>query len=241
MNKLIVSLTLLATLATASPLPDFPFVTASGTAEIKIAPDMAVMTFTAEVLHQDSGTAVAAIRKTCGEVILFLKNQGITDSAITAFELDKRAVRKSNQSEIVRYEVSRNFKLRIDDLTKYETIANTLFKKNNIIRIDSTFERRDRSKIESDLQTAACTATRDNAIALASGFGGKIGDVYCISQSGFDDIDRTFLFNSAWGTLGCPAGVYGASDFFEEDQSQPLFIPATITLRNSVNVLFRLQ
>lgn len=246
MNKLTASIILLTTIATASPLPDFPFILASGEAETKIAPDMAVITFQAKAFHQDSATAVDAMRKVSIEAIKLLKSQSIPDDAITAFELNKRAVRKRKdhtQQEVVGYQINRDFKLTIKDLSRYEAIANALFKMDNIGNINTTFDRQDYSKVEAELLTEACSAAKRHAMDLAGGFGGELGSVHCISQSGFSHISGTFLFNSGgWGYgdldgLGMPVG-----DMYEESANkQPLFIPATITFRNSVDVLYRLK
>ena len=132
-------------------------------------------------------------------------------------------------------EKTHTFKLTIDDLTQYDTIANTLFNMNNVINIDTTFYRRDFSQIESDLQTAACADAKNKAVALAAGFGGEVGDVYCISQDGFDGIFETFMFNTANSGYS-PAGVWG--DFMAKDNSQPTLTSSPLNPRGATKPNF---
>ena len=220
-------------------LPDFPFVFAEGLAKTNVAPDTALMTFDLKVFNEVSSNAVANIQEESIKIIELLASQGFHKDSIVSFELDKRAVRETDgwkDRKITGYKITRSFELTIDDLSKYEVVANALFKMENIVDIDTEFGRKDQKNIEALILTTACANAKQNAQAMSAGFGGEVGSVFSISQQGFINISAAF----GLGVRDIMSMKQGF-DWTQNAGGEFLFIPSTITFENRVSVLFKLK
>ncbi len=226
-------------LAQAASIPDFPFVFATGRSETNLPPDTARMTFDIKAFHEDSSNAVAKVTTRTAAVIDFLGRQGFGKSTLTSSELGKSEIREKKEDrelKVIGYEVTRSFELIIENLTKYDLVANTLFKMDNVSEISTSFGRKDQKEIEAKLLGTACADAKRNADAMASGFGKKIGTVHCISKQGFGNIGMAF---------GLGADAFDGRDMMScmevSDEKASLFIPATVKFQNQVSVLFTLD
>jgi uncharacterized protein YggE len=231
----IISVSIWTALAYGSPLPDFPFIFAEGEAETNVAPDKAIMTFTIKSFDKNSSNAVSIVHARSYTVIKFLEEKGITSEFIVSYELDKEDVRRTEnyqELEIVGYEVTRNFKITINDLSQYAVIGKTLFETDNVVHIDPTFGRHDQKEIEKQLLTAACSNAKQNAEAMAHGFGQELGDIYCISKRDFGSLYAEFGFDDSSPVM------YGSSQGLDKFN---LLIPSTIAFHSRVKTLFKLK
>jgi uncharacterized protein YggE len=241
MKKIAVAVVLIAgaVLAQGSSIPDFPFVFAMGRAEKEVPPDTAKMTFHIKAFHEVSSNAVAKVTQRSIEVINFLGKQGFGKGSLVTYELSKNEVRERKEYQelkILGYEATRRFELTFDDLSKYDLVARTLFKTDDVSDISTTFGRKDQKEIEAALLGDACADAKRNAAAMAAGFGKAVGAVHCISKQGFGNIGVVFglgadAFDSG-GIMACMAGP---------DEDAFLFMPATIKYQNQVSVLFKLE
>jgi len=226
-------------LAQGSSIPDFPFVFAMGQAEKDVQPDTAKMTFQIKAVHETSSNAVAKVTARSIEVINFLGKQGFGKGSLVTYELSKNEVRERKEDQelkILGYEATRRFELTFDDLAKYDLVARTLFKTDDVSDISTTFGRKDKKDIEASLLAEACADAKRSATAMAAGFDKTIGAVHCISKQGFGNIGVIFglgadAFDGS-GIMACKAGP---------DEDAFLFIPATIKFQNQVSVLFKLE
>lgn len=230
---------LIATCVTgAATVPDFPFVFARGEADVALPPDTATISFRAQAFHSNASNAVAEVRSRSVQVINFLGQQGFGKGALISYELDKRTIRdrKDNGEEkIIGYEVARLFTLSLDDLSKYETIAKTLFHTDGLIDIQTRFLRKDLKKIEADLLAEACANAKRSAEAMAKGFEGELGPVHCISKADFGGISGVF-------GLGVDEPMRdGFCMMADPGKDDLLFLPSTIKFANSVFVIFKLK
>lgn len=241
MKKIVAALAILtvATATFAATIPDFPFVFAQGEATVEIEPDTATMTFRIKAFHENSSNAVAEVRNRSVEVINFLGTQGFGKGTLVSYELDKNVVRERKNYEelkILGYEATRRFKLTIDDLSKYETVAKTLFKTDGVSDIETAFGRKDQKKIEGELLASACADARRYAEGMADGFKRDLGDVHCISKFHFGNIGTVFGLGAdsydRGGAMACMS---------DPDEDAFLFLPSTITFQNSVAVIFKLK
>ena len=242
MKNIVVTLSALAiaTATYAASIPDFPFVFARGEASVEVAPDTATMTFNIKAFDKESSNAVAEVRSRSVEVINFLGKQGFGKGTLVSYELDKSVVRERKNYQdlnILGYEVTRRFKLTIDDLSKYEKVAKTLFKTDGVINIETIFGRKDQKKIEGELLALACADARRYATSMAKGFERELGNVHCISKSNFGNIGIVF----GLGADSYNSGGVMACCMQDPDNDDFLFIPSTITFRNSVAVIFKLK
>ena len=241
MKKILVAAMLVvgSALAQGSSIPDFPFVFAMGQAEKDVQPDTAQMTFYIKAFHEVSSNAVAKVTARSIEVINFLGKQGFGKGSLVTYELSKKEVRETKdykELKILGYEATRRFELTFDDLSKYDLVARTLFKTDDVSDIGTTFGRKDQKDIEAALLAEACADAKRSATAMAAGFGKTIGAVHCISKQGFGNIGVIFGLGAdafdGGDRMACMAGP---------DEDAFLFIPATIKFQNQVSVLFKLE
>ena len=233
-------LIVISSLASGSSIPDFPFVFATGQAEKEMPPDAADVTFYIKTFDEVSSNAVSKVTERSIEVINFLGKQGFGNGSLVTFEISKREVRERKDFEELRilgYDVTRRFELTFDDLSKYDMVASTLLKTDNVSDIRTTFRRKDQKDIEAALLAAACEDAKRNATAMAAGFGKSVGAVHCISKQDFGNIGVVFgLGADAYDSEG--RMMYSA---VSSDNPPFLFIPATIKFQNQVSVLFTLD
>lgn len=232
--KILTCLIALLGISSASPVPDFPFITADGQAEREVPPTNATVFFTVLAFAKSSEEATATVQAALGKVIAALKAEGVGENLIRAHDLDKSAVRKrdndsNNYSEILGYEVSRRVELKLPDLTNYPKIVRTLMAADHVTSVSSNFDTNKRDEVEAELTGEACAKARKKADLLAKGAGATIAGVHAVSEKGFSDIESDFGFRYA--------GVLRSGPDVAEI---PLFVPTTIELRASVSVLYKL-
>ena len=226
-------------LAQGSSIPDFPFVFAMGHAEKEVPPDTATMTFYVKAFHEVSSNAVAKVTARSVEVINFLGKQGFGKGSLVTYELSKNEVRERKEYQelkVLGYEATRRFELTFSDISKYDLVASTLFKTDDVSDISTTFGRKDQKDIEAALLAEACADAKRSAAAMSAGFGNTIGAAHCISKQGFGNIGIVF-------GLGADAFEGGGTMYCMADRAEDafLFIPATIKFQNQVSVLFKLE
>ncbi len=243
MNRIAVALAIIgvATGSFAATIPDFPFVFAQGKATVEVAPDTATMTFRIKSFHETSSNAVAEVRSRSVEVINFLGKQGFGKGTLVSYELDKNVVRERKNYKdlkILGYEATRRFKLTIDDLTKYEKVAQFLFRTDGVSDIETTFGRKDQKDIEREVLASACADAKRYAEGMAKGFDREIGAVHCISKYHFGNIGVVFglgadSYGGGSGAMSSMMADGGEKDF--------LFIPSTVIFQNEAAVIFKLK
>lgn len=242
MKNFVTALFLLTATTTtqASSLPDFPFVFAQGEATVEVEPDTATMTFQIKSFHESSSNAVAEVQRRSVDLVNFLGQQGFGKGTLVSYELDKSVVREQkdwNELNILGYEATRRFKLTIDDLSKYETVAGKLFKTDGVLNINTAFGRKDQERIEGDLLASACADARRNAESMAKGFGRELGDVHCITKFHFGNLGVTFgLGGDSYDRSSGAMYSVGAPD-----RDEFLFVPSTVPFQNSVSVIYKLK
>jgi uncharacterized protein YggE len=243
MKKLIFILTILFVLlsfnASASEMPDFPFVFAEGKAETEVPPDMAIVRFYVKEFNEDPTKALAVVRERSSELLTFFAKLKIAEKDITAYEIDKRPMRERDKNyttvKILGYEIWRYISVTLRDLTQYEQFIKKLLSLNNIMNIRTKFERSDREKIEVDLIAQACQNAHEQAKLMAKGLGVQLGSVFSISQEGFANLSTKF------GVSGYERYIHAAGSTQGIEGEEFLFVPSTITFRNSVRVIFKLK
>ena len=228
-------LSVIGVTAHASQLPDFPFVFAHGRAETEVPPDIVTVSFRVEEFNENATNALEVVRNRSAELIALFAEHKIKKEDIVAYEIDKKSIRerkKHNELKILGYEVSRRFSVTLRDLSHYEQFIKKLLSLKNVVNINAEFDTTDRKKIEVDLIAEAGRNAREQAELMAKGFGAQLGSVFAISQRGFQHLATEF------GVVGYEHGVAYKERMKEEDF---LFVPSTITLQNTVTVIFKLK
>lgn len=232
--RLLLGFTLVLSVANAytANWPDFPFVFVEGKAEMNLPPDRATVTFSVKAFEKDPELALKAVHERGLEIASMLQAAGIDEKDIEAYQLDKQAVRAKRdytELEILGYEVTQQFEIKISDIKKYTLIIGKLVALQNVTELDTDFDVANRKSIESDLVKEASADARARANALAAGLGAKVESTFGISEQHF------MIF----------AARFGIHESFAQSRvmmngHQNIFIPATIKIEKTINVVFRL-
>ncbi len=229
---------LLAPLSYANDLPDFPFVSVTGSADREVPPNFADITLQTFVYDVSSDKAVEDNNRAMEQVFKLLRSFNIDQDTVSATDINKRERRVRGERreylEIVGYEVSRRLSFQLSDLSRYAELANGLNAIDFVTEVNGRFDTSERATIERALQAEASQSSRQSADHLAESLGVSIDSVYGISK------DRNFH--------------YGTARFAYYDQSvsalhaprdnpnrMVLLVPKTIELSQQVSVLYRLK
>src|SRR5690554_5058681 len=227
-----------------SPLPDFPFVTVSGTAERGIQPDQATLNFTVFAYHEAAPEGEAELHRVTRKVLDILETNGIAAGAIRSYEIE-RSVRRNrdesyNSTGILGYEFRRNFTVDIHSIAKYSDIAKALFATENLSFNGTHFDYSKRAEVELELTTEAAVKAKEKAQQMALGLDVTLGDVFAFNDSGsFTNFFATFGLGGS-GAGGYERMVVTRSRLADSGQP-PLFIPQSIDISKTVNVIYRVN
>ena len=240
MKKIIFTILLLAsfTVLYAETTPSFPFVQVQGYASKEVKPDTVLIKFEIEVFQKKSGPALDLISNRSGELIELLKLFALNTEKLESSEIEKRTLRKEDrnyrETDILGYEMSQSFSFKLDSLEKYTELTNSLLSLDNIVSINSTFNIQNREEVDADLVREAVIAAKKKASNLASGAGVHIDSVYAINQG------RNFNSLSV-ASYSHRGGVEEVVVTGSRRRNFNLFIPKTIKLDESVNIIYKIN
>jgi uncharacterized protein YggE len=240
---LTLALWLFAAAASASPLPEYPFVFTTGSAKVESPPDTVRLSFTVADHNRDPRLAAAAVESTLKSIMTVLAAAAINERDIDASVVDKSPRshwdQARSQSIPDGYEVSRKVTVVGRDLGKYPQMVRALLQLLGTVGFRAEFDRSDRSKMEADLLISAAKDAKARAERMATQFGRKLGPVHAIAQTAFSALPDEFGFSyraSASPALAMEVAVTG-----EKYSMERLLAPATITISEDVNVVYELQ
>ncbi|MES2298501.1 MAG: SIMPL domain-containing protein [Pseudomonadota bacterium] len=237
MQKKIISacaLALCCALAQASPLPAYPFVTASGKADLWLAPDVGEIQFEVNVQDVSSEQAAGVAARMSDELIAVFTQLGIAPEDIAAFDVKKKSLELSHPARDgspLSYVIGRHFQLRVRDLAQWPALIAALLARNNIDSISVAFDRIDRAAIDQRLAGEAANKARAFGSGLADAFGRRLGPVMAISTGQFEHVGLPFGFASK-----APARSGGAPT-----DPANYAVPVAIPFIQTVNAVFKLK
>ncbi len=226
---------------TASPIPDFPFVTVTGESDKEVRPDKAKLRLSVTVFEKESAQAELLMNQTTTKILTILLSNQVDDSEITAHEISKRTKRAREKNgyqelEILGYEFSRYYEVNLSDLSHYQAITEALQATDNIAHIESKFDSHQREQVELELLSLAAQNARNKAKQMAQGLGVKLGSVFAVNDTG--------SFESFFATFGLQSDNSKYAAAMMRDGSGPasrLFAPKFIKISKSVNVVYKLK
>jgi len=224
--------------AFSSSIPDFPFVTVTGDSTRKVVPDNAVINLEVVTFAKESLKAHEDLNKTIQNIFTILKQNSVSSNSITSFEIrkeSKRAREKNgyNNLDILGYELSQIFEIKLDSLKHYSAITSGLTNTNNIKSIASHFDATNREAIEIELITEAGKKAKLKANQMALGLGVKIDSVFAINDSG--------SYKSFFATFGLDTDGGITFNMPHASSTSSMFIPKYIEISKSINVVYKLE
>lgn len=223
--------------AQASPLPDYPFVFASGDAKSEVKPDICHVEFHITIRDQDPTNGLALVEQRSIVALAILADNGVKKEDVIGFEVDKDHVRNyesRDKLEFLGYEMRRKIEFTLRDLTQYEPILSPLLKTPDVVDIQTSFDRTDRKDIESRLLAEAVANARAKADLMAKGSRQRIVKLRAISQSGFYNLGERF----GLGNVQFDNRMYSMS---VPPKQELLFVPSTIEFGNSVSLIYEVE
>lgn len=195
MPKLIIFLLFLSLFSpfavSADGLPTSPYIQVSGHGEVRVAPDMLVVSMTLEKTGMDAKAARADVEGRAAKVIATARKLGLADKDIKAPAVTvepqyewHNAPDGSGKQVLTGQHVTRSITLTLRDVSRYGDLADGLFAAG-VTRLDGVApDTSERDKLQQQALGLAVGAAHAKAEALAGSAGVSLGAVYSISEDG---------------------------------------------------------
>lgn len=221
--------------AISSPIPDFPFVTVTGESSRKVTPDTAIVGIEVVTYSESADKAFEKLNNTAAKLLSILKKYQVSTDNITAhqFAKDTKQAREKNgynRLDILGYEFTQIFEIRLDKLERYSEIADEVSKMDNVRGLKSEFDVSNREEIEIELIGLAGKNAKLKAKKMALGLDIKLGSVFAINDTG--------SYKSFFATFGLDNDRAIAFGMPTIDSS--FFVPKHIEISKTINVLYKL-
>jgi uncharacterized protein YggE len=243
MKKLFLVLILcISNLVFADSIPNFPFLMASGSAEIQVKPDTAKIAFSITEFNKDPKDAVNVVAKRAQAIVDLAKKLGIGQEYISSAEYNKSTKRRQNEHyenlEVLGYEVSQYFTIEIKNISLYSPLVDQLISSQNVEDVHTLFSVSNKAEIDRDLVKQATANAKIKAIDLAEGMGVKLGQVFAVSQDRyFASVEAVF---GIYPINGAPAYM-PPPELKLQDSVSSMFVPKSIEFSKSVSVIFKIK
>jgi uncharacterized protein len=240
--------TLLATLAilsvqltSAQQAAEPPLVSTTGTAEIKVVPDLADLYFEVEVRNADLGTARKQQAERTAKVLAALRASGIEEKDLQAADISiapnyTENRRDSAETARVRFfSVSQGISIKLRDVKQVpDTIATAVAAgvtevRNVALGTSELRKHRDAARAN------AIKAAKEKAIALAGELGAKVGRPYRITEGS----DPWRGYGSISNNVQVQANAI--DDVLFGTGGSATFAPGTISISANVSVSFVIE
>jgi len=233
-----VALALPAAYASASSLPDYPFVHVSGSTSRIELPDIATLDFEMVAVDGDPAAARAALEARVGEVRDLMQQLGI-DAEDMAVREARQTVRKEQQSPAggPMYELRCDVHINVRNVANWQKLAGGLFGKPNLDSFSAAFDLSTMDKVNDEMVTEAILDARRRAEVMAAAAGRRLGPVTAVTPEVLARLGTAMgLEREEFRTPRRPSNA-GAGGMDREQ----LMMLHTLKLRQSVDVIFRLE
>jgi uncharacterized protein YggE len=202
----------------------------TGTAELKVTPDQAVVQLGVERQSAIAKSAKAAVANTSRKILAALKELNIEDKDIqTEYLYLEPMIDYRKGLRITNFTAEQSLSVTVRDLSMLDAVMDAviLAGANHVGGVE--YRSSDLRKYKDQARDAAAKAAREKAEALATALGNQIGHTYSIEE-----------VQQAEGYYGVVGGV-AANKFMEDERSRaPSTAPGELTIKASVVVSFDL-
>ncbi len=215
--------------------PNVPFLIAEGDARVDVPPEKATIQLRVVAFAKESEAAVATVQQQVTRVLEVFEKFEIPSEAITSFSIRKsveRARQDRQDLEILGYYVSRKIEAEISDLSGFGDLTAAVVGLDNVSRVDAQFDVNNRDDLEAQLTRQAGADARRKAENMAAAMAVSVGSVRAISETEFRS-DGMAFYELADGVYPRMAAMRPYED--------TVFAPATIAVRQSLNVVFEID
>ena len=219
----------------ASSLPDYPFIFQTGTAQVEVSPDIAVMDITVASRGADAAKTLGVVNAGVAEVFQLLGKVKIAQADTQASEIMRTLDYSSREKRDAppTYVINRNLRVWVRDLAAWSPLVSELAAMKNITRLDTDFRTSAHDTLVADLELKAARDAETKAARIAKSFNRKIASVMAISEVPFQSLERAMIRSSNEG--------FAPPFIPPTEPASAVRAPASIALEKSVNVLFKLE
>lgn len=225
--------------ATASPVPDYPFVHVTGTAFEGVMPDIAALDFEVVAVDPDPAAARTVLEARMAEIRALLGQLGLDPEDAHVREV-RQAVRKGEAaaaSAVPQYELRCDVHINVRNVAVWQPLAGGLFGKPNLDGFASSFDLSTMEQATDELTAQAIASARHRAEAIATGFGRRVGIVMGATPDALKNLSTAMGLQRDEFRGERRRSNVGGEDISRE---QLLAVPA-LKLQQTVDVIFRLE
>jgi uncharacterized protein YggE len=214
-------------------------VATSGEAVVYVQPDEVIFNFGIDTRNANLDEAVASNDKAAAKLLAAVKKLGIKEKDVQTDNLNVSIVyRNHNDLTIDGYNVQRGYCVKLKDVTKFQTLVETVLK-NGANRIGSfDFRTTELRKHRDRARAMATAAAKEKASALAGELGCRIGSPRTINETssywGYWGDNNRYAYGNAMQNVHQQSPAGGQPD---EEGQLPL---GQISIRANVSVTFDL-
>jgi uncharacterized protein YggE len=231
---LIAALILAPVAASATDLPDYPFIHVSGTGAQYALPDIGELDFEISAHDADPGVARKIVETRVAELRALVESLALADTDVEIRDIRKemRKADPGHPGELL-YDIKCGVHIKVTDLTKWRALVSPMIDMANMDGFMTGFDSSNREKIEAELTAEAIKVARRKAEAIAAGFGKKLGPVSAVSSGELKNLSR------AMGLTGIEmrGRNVGRGDYDRND----LLMINIMKMAQSVDVIFRIK
>ena len=226
--------------------PEPPLVSTSGTAEVKVVPDLADLHFEIEVRNAELVTARKQQGDRAAKVLAAIRALGIAEADLQAADISITPNFTESRRDYVEtakvrfFSVSQVVAVTLHDVKKVPDViaaavgAGATEARLASLRTSQLRKHRDAARAN------AIKAAKEKAVALASELGVKVGKPYRISEVMLSPHWGGNSFSNNSAQISAPGGG-GAGGDGEDEHSGAAFAPGTISITATVAVSFLLE
>ena len=223
-------------LASASQLPDYPFIHASGNGFAFVAPDVGEIDFDISAHNVDPEAARQVVEGRITEVRALVAELKLPEADVEIRDVRKE-MRKADPSQpgVVQYDIKCGVHIKVADLSKWKALVSPLINMANLDAFMTGFDASKREQVEAELTGEAIKSARRKGEAIAAGFGRKLGPVSGVSVGDLKNMTR------AMGLAASEPGRFTRTAGRGEYDRDSLLMIGVMKLSQSVDVIFRIK
>lgn len=222
-------------IASASQLPDYPFIHSSGNGFMYVAPDIGEIDFEISAYQGDPEAARQVVETRIAEVRALVASVGLPEGDVVIRDV-RKDMRKGDVSPgVVQYDIKCGVHIKVADISKWKALVSPLIGMANVDGFMTGFDTSRREQAEAELMGAAIKAARTKAEAMAAGFGRKLGPVSAVSAGDLKNVTRA-LGMAASDPVRLPRKGGG----IETDRDNLLMV-TVMKMSQSVDVIYRIK
>lgn len=158
--------------ASASQLPEYPFIHIAGSSVQFVTADLGELDFEVVAADVDPAKARATVEERLAQIQALVQEQGLPAEDVMVRDT-RQNIKEGSQVYTVRCSIHLN----VRDLSKWQALAGGLLGMENLDNFATEFSPADKQKVEMELTNEAIKDARKHAEAMAAGFGRKLGPV----------------------------------------------------------------